>query len=699
MTDKKSTHRVGSPALEWCDGQPVSGRFGDVYYSREDGLQETHHVFIAGNDLPERWRGLTSTDSFTICETGFGTGLNFLCAANLWLKMAPPGAILHFVSVEKYPLGQDEIARALSAWPTLSGLMEEYLSAYPPRTRGVHRRWLWNDRVCLTLLFDDAINGFESLLASAHPDFRNLDNAAVDAWFLDGFAPAKNPELWSEKLFALMARFSAESTTIATFTVARQVRDGLAAAGFTLEKRPGFGRKRDMLSGRFQAGGNCAPSPDRWVAPAVLRNSKNEPSWPLNLQERGQSREALVIGAGIAGCSVAAALKKRGWSVRLLDRHGSPGEEASGNPQGILYPKLSTENSPLAFYGLHALSYAIAYYAPYWRETGTGQRSGVLVLPENLMDAVRFSQIISQFDGAPELVTAVDNAALSALAGVPLSAEQGLFFPGVGWINPQAMCRWLSKGIECITGEAAQLVKDEAADCWAVLDARGSILAQAPLIVVAAGLASATFAQCAHLPLRAIRGQISNLPENTISRRLRTVVCGAGYIAPAQDGLHTLGATYDIDDQDVALRVADHQRNIEVLARMDPWFRALIPDDIASLTGRAAIRCATPDYLPLVGPAPDYDAFNERFAAYRRNARADIPLPGVWQRGLWLSCGYGSRGFTYAPLAAELLAAQICGEIPPAPRSLAMALNPGRFIIRALKRGRTPREENAAIGR
>jgi len=687
VTEEKASRALQSPCVQWSAGQPLSARFDDVYYSREDGLQEAQHVFIAGNDLPERWRTLAPGQRFTICETGFGTGLNFLCAAALWLECAPPGAVLHFVSAEKYPLGKDEIATALSAWPRLNAMREDYLAAYPPRTRGVHRRWLWGNRVCLTLVFDDAIDGFESLLASAHPRFLELANPAADAWFLDGFAPAKNPDLWSENLFTLIARFSTEKTTLATFTVARQVRDGLAGVGFRLAKRPGFGRKRDMLSGTFERLATTSAFSEDWVAPVVLRNSRNEPSWHLNLGKFATRREAVVIGAGIAGCSAAAALRKRGWTITLIDRHGEPGQEASGNPQGILYPKLSSEDSPLAAFGLHALSHAMASYGPYWRQTGTGQRSGVLVLPETETDISRFARLGNYFGGAPELVTAVDNAALRELAGVPLAAKQALFFPALGWIDPAAVCRWLGAGIECIAGNAAQLARDEKTGLWSVLDDAGSLLAETPLIILAAGFASATFEQCAHLPLRAIRGQISTLPANAMSQHLRTVICGSGYMAPPRNGVHTLGATYDIDDQDLTLRADDHRRNVAALLRTDPLLEALLPGNMSSqLGGRAAIRCATPDYLPLVGPAPDESAFKQRFAAYRRNARADVPLPGAWHRGLWVSCGYGSRGFTYAPLAAELLAAQICGEMTPLPRDLAMALNPARFIIRTLKR-------------
>jgi tRNA 5-methylaminomethyl-2-thiouridine biosynthesis bifunctional protein len=566
--------------------------------------------------------------------------------------------------------------------------------------RGVHRRWFFHNRICLTLIFDDAIAGFTSLLGSSHPRFIDAANPKADAWFLDGFAPAKNPDLWTDELFHLMARFSHPDTTFATFTVARQVRDGLSQAGFSLEKRQGFGRKRDMLCGRFA---NASPSPNQENPPATrLRNSAFEATWPIHLPTIDPRKEAIVIGAGIAGCATAAALHKRGFKVTLIDRHGLPGQEASGNPQGILYPKLSVEDSPLALFGRHALCYSEHFYRAYWQSGLPGSQCGVLVLPENAKDLAEFPAIAQRYKSAPELVQLVQGEALNNHCGVQLGAATGLFFPSLGWVQPPAVCRWLTQGIPVIEGNVAELVRDESADCWQLLDARGGIIASAPAVVIAASANAMTFSQCQHLPLRRIRGQISAVPQTPASHYLRSVICGAGYLAPAHGGLHTLGATYDIDDTDTTLRPGDHQRNLATLAATDAQLATLLEvENLASeqLPGRAGIRCTTPDYLPIVGPAPDEAAFRQRFADFCRNAKADIPQPGCYLPGLWLNCGHGSRGLTYAPLAAELLAAQIVGEVPPLPRDLTFALNPARFLVRQLKRGTATEGKKAAITR
>lgn len=212
-------------------GAPRSKEFDDVYFSAENGLAETQHVFLAGNSLPERWGGRRE---FIIAETGFGTGLNFLAAWKLFEETAAPDQTLHFISFEKFPLSAAQIEEYLSVWQSeFSGLLEVLVQKY---TSGAVQM---NDRVRLTLIFGD-VN--EEIVKQ---------NFKADAWFLDGFKPSSNPEMWSETVFQNMARLSAEGATLATFTAAGFVRRGLTAAGFAVKKVPGYGTKRDMTVGQL----------------------------------------------------------------------------------------------------------------------------------------------------------------------------------------------------------------------------------------------------------------------------------------------------------------------------------------------------------------------------------------------------------------------------------------------------------------
>ena len=228
--------------VEWKQGQPFASAFQDVYFSSDNGVLETEHVFLQGNDLSNRWQQLT-TNTFTITETGFGSGLNFLCAAKLWLETAPKQAVLHFISVEKYPLTLQDITTALKLWPKLSALSLPLLNQYTTLMNAKTISF-YDNRVQLSLLIGDATE-----------QLRHLHNK-TDAWFLDGFSPAKNPNMWQPALFEQMARLSHANTTFATFTSAGMVRRGLISAGFKVIKRSGFGKKREMITGHFAGNQN-----------------------------------------------------------------------------------------------------------------------------------------------------------------------------------------------------------------------------------------------------------------------------------------------------------------------------------------------------------------------------------------------------------------------------------------------------------
>ena len=227
-----------NPNITWHQGQPYSTHFQDVYFSTDDGLAETRYVFLQGNDLATRFQ-LANIHPFTIIETGFGTGLNFLCAAQFWLENASEKAVMHFISVEKFPLNLNEITLAQSNWPSLELISHAFLAKYSQLLKGKNSIWLFDQRVQLTLLFDDAYHCLKTL------------NLKADAWFLDGFTPAKNPDMWSAELFEQVARLSDKNSTFATFSSASMVRRGLLAAGFVVQKRSGFGKKREMLTGYF----------------------------------------------------------------------------------------------------------------------------------------------------------------------------------------------------------------------------------------------------------------------------------------------------------------------------------------------------------------------------------------------------------------------------------------------------------------
>ncbi|HYQ40264.1 MAG TPA: bifunctional tRNA (5-methylaminomethyl-2-thiouridine)(34)-methyltransferase MnmD/FAD-dependent 5-carboxymethylaminomethyl-2-thiouridine(34) oxidoreductase MnmC [Pseudomonas sp.] len=645
--------------LDWDEqGQPLSRTFGDVYFSRTSGLEESRYVFLAHNHLAERFAALPEGGRLVIGETGFGTGLNFLCAWQLFEQAAPPTARLHFVSVEKYPLSRGDLARALALWPELAPWAEPLLAQYVAVHEGFQRFVFAAGRVVLTLLVGDALDCLAQL------------DGRIDAWFLDGFAPAKNPQMWTPELFAQLARLSGPGTTLATFASAGFVRRALREAGFAVARLKGFEHKWEMLAGPFQ--GEPADRGKPWfVRPP-------RPHGP---------RTALVIGGGLAGCATAASLAERGWQVTLLERHAELAREASGNPQGVLYLKLSAHGTALS--KLVVSGFGFTRRQLQRLPVGADWSAcGVLQLAFDAKEAERQARLADAFPA--DLLRPVDAAEASQLAGLPLE-HGGLWFAEAGWAHPPALCRRLADhpNIRVLgSHEALELLHVDGQ--WQARQ-DGRLLAAASVAVLCTASEVRRFGAAEHLKLKRIRGQITRLPATVASRALQTVLCAEGYVAPVRGDEHTLGASFNFQRDDLDLSSEEHADNLGMLRQISPALgEALHIDrlDPATLAGRVAFRSTTSDYLPLIGPLVDAAAFNAAYAALGKDATRRIDTPAPWLEGLYVNCGHGSRGLITAPLSGELLAAWLDDEPLPVPRAVAEACHPSRFLLRELIRGR-----------
>lgn len=651
--------------IDWQDATPVSVQFADVYFSRDDGAAETRYVFLQQNDLPQRWADWQSPGSFTIAETGFGTGLNFFCAWELWQQQRKPGQHLHFVSVEKFPLRREDLEKACALQPRFAPLHALLIAQYPPLIPGLHRLHFPAEQLTLTLIFDDAIEGF-----------RRLDGC-VDAWFLDGFAPARNPQMWQPALFARMARLSHASTTFATFTAAGDVKRGLRDAGFTVEKHPGYGRKRDMLKGRFTA---AAKTESPWKA-------SDAPWFRVDYQPRPPGTVA-IVGAGLAGCCAAYALAQRGWQVHLLERDAAIANQASGNTTGITYAKLSLHDTAQNRYYIGAYLYACRFIRQVFESAQVApgqdwQLNGVLQLAYDADEQQAQEKLRASSLWPTEIADWLDADATAALLGFP-TTNGAILMKNGGWLNPATLCRMLINHphIQLHTSTPLQRL-ERIAERWQINDLPDGFDA----VVLANTFDALQLPQAEHLPLRRIRGQVSHVPATAASSTLQHALNYDGYVNPVRNGFHCVGATFQPRNRNPELQPDDHSENLSKLRDALPALaESLDTGNGEPLDGRVGFRCQTPDYVPVVGPLPDVAAFQQRYAGYHLNPGEQTYPPCPLLPGLYITTAFGAKGITGAPLAAEILASYITGEPQPVDRDVVFALHPARFLQRALKR-------------
>lgn len=591
-----------------AQGIPWSAEFGDVYHSAGGALGQARHVFLGGNGLPERWRG---RDRFTILETGFGLGVNFLAAWDAWRKDPARPRRLHFVSVEARPLLGPDLAAALAPLEELAPLARELVAAWPPPLAGFHRRFFADGAVTLTLVLGDAPDALPQLVARA------------DALFLDGFAPSRNPGIWSPEVVRELARLASPGATLATWTVAGGVRAALAGAGFRVEKRAGFGAKRQMLCGTREG----AP-----VTPEAAPHS------------------AVVVGAGLAGSLVAERLAARGWDVQRIEARG----ERSTAAVGLLRPVVNLRDALNAQVSRSAFLHALHRFEG-WGETAglPWRRCGVLQLASDGDEAARFEAIVRSQGYPADFLAFAGADEARARAGRAVRGG-GWWFPGGAVVAPGR----LAQAAIASAGQALREPREATVDrlereagMWRALDAAGRVLGEAPILVLANAFDAKRLLPEARLSLSAVRGQVTYLPPSP-GRALEVVVSGSGYVAPMAGGGHCIGASYRHDDPDESVRATEHEENLRRAESMLPGFTQGL--EASSLAGWTGFRATVPDRMPIFGASA---------------------VPGIH-----LATGLGSRGLLWAPLGAELLASALAGDPLPLSRDHAGAISPRRFL-------------------
>jgi tRNA 5-methylaminomethyl-2-thiouridine biosynthesis bifunctional protein len=628
-----------------ADGTPFSPVYGDVYHPSAGALEQARHVFLGGNGLPERWRG---RDRFVVLETGFGLGNNFLATWDAWRHDAQACRQLHFVSIEQQPLSRDALA-ALPRDASLAPLAQALIAAWPPLTWNLHRLSFEQGRVQLLLAFGDAAAWLPELVAR------------VDAFFLDGFAPARNPQMWQPRLFKAMGRMAAPAATAATWTAARAVREGLTSAGFEVQIAAGHGGKRDITLARYaptftpvRAPGRAGPAPER-------------------------GGHAAIVGAGLAGCATACALAEQGWTSTLLDRHDAPAQEASGNPAGLFHGIVNAQDGAHArFNRAAALEAERLVRQALASGTVAGSHEGLLRLDTSGTDAAAMHALLQPLGLPEDYVQAVDPAEASRLSGLPL-AHPAWFYPGGGWVKPGELARYLLHSAGSLTrfeGQRAVHALRRHGERWQLLDADGAMLEEADAVVLANGGDALRLLDSPAWPIEKIRGQISMLAPAEPAASPRIPIAGAGYLLPNVDGHTVFGATAQPGDDDPQCRDSDHVHNLAQLATL---LGRPIDASVERLQGRVGWRWSSVDRLPIIGAVPDADA-----AA--RAERIDQPRLVPRVPGLFVFTALGSRGITWCGLGAQVLAALVAGAPLPIEASLFDAVDAARFVSRQGRR-------------
>jgi tRNA 5-methylaminomethyl-2-thiouridine biosynthesis bifunctional protein len=648
-----------SEPIHWLpDGTPYSPRFGDRYHSENGGLDQARRVFLQGCGLPAAWAGQAQ---WRVLETGFGFGLNFLVTWAAWRADEQRPRLLHFISTEAWPVSAADLLRATAAHPELAPLAEQLHAQWWGLLPGVHRLVFEEGRVLLTLYIGDA----QEMLREQAP--------TADSVYLDGFSPSVNPEIWSAHTLKAVARCCRRGTQLATWTIARAVRDTLAECGFEVKRVPGVPPKRDNLHATYNP--HWEPRPRTAALPDAAHTAP------------AHNQHCLVIGGGLAGAATAASLARRGWQVQVLDEADGPAAGASGLPAGVFAPHVSPDDAVLSRLSRSGVRFTLQQAR---QRLQAGQDWGPTGVLEHRTDGSPGLPAGWHEGPGADWTTSAPPAACEQ-AGLPPEAV-ACWHNQAGWIRPPQMVRALLRepgvvwrgrcpvtSLRAVPAAGQSPAAPSAPTEWQALDAQGQVLAQAPLVVIAAGAGSPTLL-AGRWPLQPVRGQVSwgryaahlpppaPFPANGHGNIVPSFGLGGQNGAASEPAQRAwiMGSTFERNVTALPASASDqfaaHQSHWDKLQTLMPSAaRMLAPHFEARFAAGeggapavehwAAVRCTAPDRLPIVGPV---------------DAQA---LPGVW-----VCTAMGARGLTLALLCGELLAARIHAEPLPLDAKLARAL-------------------------
>jgi len=656
------------------DGSPYSSQFDDIYFDTNQGASQSQCVFIDGNNIKSRLAKCQET--FVIAETGFGTGLNFLLILEIFQQIkqqqeqqalsSDKTCKIRFISVEKYPLSRAQLAQSLKFLPQLELYSQQLIMQYPERPNKDISLSFFDGAVTLELIFNDATLG----LAQLASDKNNRVSTIVDAWFLDGFSPAKNPDMWHKGLFEQITRLSNEQATLSTFTVSGKVKRQLILAGFRVEKQKIQGKKNEMLSAVFQQ------SP---------HSGKGYQQRPIITKPQHVS----IIGGGIASACAAYALTKAGVKVTVYCQDFSLAQGASSNNIAALYPLIHQQTDDISLFYQHAFEQAVTYYKNISEQGFNFDHDwcGLLEISYKPALVLRQQHIAESSIWPKNLIRSVDKNQASELAGITLD-HGGLFFPKAGWIAPAQLVKQIFKAAESSnrlrieTGCKINKISQQPKGRWLLHTDKEDITVG--VIIYCGGAQGIPLNLIEQLPFTSVRGQVSSMASNDKIAKLSTVICHKGYLTPANKNLHCIGATFQKNSFDIDNKAEDDQFNLAMLEKCLPGLTQWQTSDIVQ--SKARLRCMTPDHMPMVGAMPDIEAHKQQYRHLSKDKRWRYHQQAPVIENLYMLTGLGARGLCTAPLLAEILTADICGTPYPLNNEQLFNLAPNRFVIRDIIR-------------
>ncbi|MGQ0285613.1 bifunctional tRNA (5-methylaminomethyl-2-thiouridine)(34)-methyltransferase MnmD/FAD-dependent 5-carboxymethylaminomethyl-2-thiouridine(34) oxidoreductase MnmC [Pasteurellaceae bacterium 22721_9_1] len=653
------------------DNTPVSTFFDDVYFSNQDGLAESRYVFQEGNQLWQRWVDSTQTH-FTIAETGFGTGLNFFAVTSLFrqFRQQHPEAKLtrlFFISFEKYPIPLQQLKLAHQAYPQFQALSQQLQQHWVEPIVGCYRFHF--EETSLDLWFGDIQQNL--------PQLGDYMLNKIDAWFLDGFAPSKNPDMWNEQLYQQMFAYTRPQGTFATFTAASAVRKGLESAGFCVHKRKGFGKKRECIWG-IKLDENAPQFSAPWYLPQSVKNNEIE--------------DVAIIGGGIASLFTALSLLKRGAKVTLYCEDEQPALNASGNKQGAFYPQLSDDDERNIRFYIHAFEYGIQqlHWAISQQIEFEHDFCGVALCGYDEKSMKKLDKI-AQYGWHSNLYQPLNAEQLSEAVGLPVNCHGGFISRG-GWLAPRqfvqnAFAYLQQLGLVIKTQQKITALLQQPS-VWILENDRNEQFTH-QVLVLANGHQLTEFEQTNDLPLYPVRGQVSQIPTSENLLKLKSVVCYDGYLTPVDQSKtsHCIGASHIRDNANRDFSLIEQQQNQQ---KIQQNLTALWTNDVdtSGNQARIGIRCSVRDRVPMFGNVPHFSQQQEQYHnLYNlRRRKQDIPVAATYPN-LYMIAALGSRGLTSAPLLAESLVSLIYNEPLPLSQDIVHNLSPNRSWLRKWLKG------------